>query len=316
MKYKVRLAPMAGITDWPFRVLCSQMGAELCYTEMISAMGFLHARDQNDFYHRMLVRSPHEAPLVAQLSGHDPTVIGKAVYQLTQMGLYAGININMGCPARIVVSSNEGCSLMRNPILASHIMAAAAKSTLLPVSIKIRLGWDNDNLNASEFVRIAEEEGMDEVIIHGRTRIQQFSGKADWEMIGSIKKNASLPIIANGDIFSAADAVTLLCTGQSDAIMIARGSLGNPWIFKQVQAKMKGHTEHTPSPYEIYQTAVKHAEMMCSWKSEHRAIIEMRKHFYWYTRGNPRKSFINQLINKAKTIEEIKDALSVIHKGE
>jgi len=313
MKYKIRLAPMAGITDWPFRELCRLQGAECCYTEMISAIGLLRAPSGHASFFRPLTPGPGEYPLIAQIFGSDPNGMADAADKISHMGTFYGIDINMGCPANRIVGAGSGSALLKNPLLAGRIMESVVKSSALPISVKIRLGWDDESINAPQIAKIAEDAGISEITIHSRTRRQQFSGKADWDMIGRVKASVSIPVIGNGDIFTAQDVPDMLSQTHADAVMIGRGALGNPWIFNQIQALLNNEPYAYPDTNKKVNMALTHLEKMCQWKSEHVAVREMRKHILWYIRGIPGKKEISQRIHAAETAVDMQAALQAIH---
>ena len=222
------LAPMAGITDWPMRVLCYRMGADYACSEMVSAIGYLCAKPGNDAYRRLLAVHPEESNTACQLFGKDPSVMGEAAAKVTALGRFTSLDINMGCPARKVVSSGEGSALLLDPERAYRVMEAVKRNTDLPVTVKTRLGYDADSMNALELGRAAQQLGFRWIAIHGRTRQQQYAGTADWAAIGALKARLTLPVIANGDVFAPGDAVRMLKETGADGVMIGRGAMGNP----------------------------------------------------------------------------------------
>lgn len=311
----LRLAPMAGVTDWPFRTLCFQMGAQMCYTEMISAMGYLSVPAHHIATAQLLEVGPDEGLLAVQIFGHDPEVMAKAAARLQNTGKFIGIDINMGCPAHKIVGGGEGSALMREPVLAGRIMEKVVRAALLPVSVKLRLGWDDDSRNVLELARIAQESGVREITVHGRTRMQQYSGKADWDAIAQVKQAICIPVIANGDIFSASDALNILAHTGADGLMIGRGALGNPWLFSQIRALQNGLMQAPPMFLERCETALRHAEMMCAWKPESVAVAEMRKHLSWYIQGVHGAARMRVKINQAQTLNQVRQALDELQPG-
>ncbi len=279
------LAPMAGITDWPFRLLCFEQGCDTATTEMISAQGYLTAPKERNAYRFLTARAPFEGPLIAQIFGKEPTFMMNAARQLSETGRFVGIDINMGCPAQKVVGGGAGSALMRNERLAGQIIRAAVAGTALPVSVKIRLGWDDASKNAERIARIAQEEGAAMVTVHGRTRMQQYSGRADWEAIARVKQAVRIPVIANGDVTDGAKAKALLAAAGCDGVAIGRGALGNPWVFAEAKAALQGKEYVSPTIQTIIETVRRHARMMIAWKGEKSALLEMRKHFAWYIHG-------------------------------
>lgn len=307
---KVSLAPLAGITDWPFRLICSQLGADETVTEMISAQGYLTAPKDSYAYRDIMQTHEGEASIIAQVFGHKPEYFYEAVHRITDSGYYCGIDINMGCPAPKVTGSGSGSALMKKPELARQIIKTARLATFLPLSVKMRLGWDENNINVLDFAKMAEEEGAQTITVHGRTRKQQYSGKADWDWIARVKQSVKIPVIGNGDIFSAEDALSMLKLTGCDGLAVARGALGNPWLFGQIKQGMMGAEPLRPSPEEVLQLALYHARLMVDWKGEARAVVEMRKHFAWYLKGMRGAAPVRSRINTLATLEEVEETLT------
>ena len=234
------LAPMAGITDWPMRVLCYRMGADYACSEMVSAIGFMCAKKGNDTYRRLLEVHPEEYNTACQLFGRDPVVMGEAAQRITELGRFTSLDINMGCPARKVVSGGEGSALLMDPDKAYKLMDAVKRSTCLPVTVKTRLGYDENSMNALELGKAAQELGLRWIAFHGRTRQQMYSGTADYEAIARLKSELRIPVIANGDLFSPADAVRMRDVTHADGFMIGRGCMGNPWLFRTARQALEG----------------------------------------------------------------------------
>lgn len=306
----VMLAPLAGISDWPFRLLCGRLGADACVTEMISAQGYLSAPDDSRAYQEILESHPDEAPLTAQLFGHEPRYFEKALRRLTATGRYAGFDINMGCPAPKVCGSGSGSALMKKPELARDILRASRKATGLPLSVKIRLGWDEGSINALDFARMAQDEGLDFITLHGRTRQQQYSGKADWDAIARVRERVSIPVVANGDVFTWQDAREILRQTGCAGVAIGRGALGNPWIFRQIKQAFDGEELEETAPEEVLALALEHARMLAQWKGERHAVVEMRKHFAWYVKGMRGAAKLRQSINTLERLSDVEDALT------
>ena len=317
LKPRVLLAPLAGVSDWPFRLLCGDLVADETVTEMISAQGYLCAPEDNRATQDLLLTHPGEPPVAAQVFGRDPRWFYDAIRKLTDSGLYSGIDINMGCPAPKVTNGGSGSALMKTPELAAKIIKAARQATQLPLSVKMRIGWDEKSINVLPFSKMAEEEGADYITVHGRTRAQHYSGKANWEAIARVKRERKIPVIANGDVFSWADAKALLELSGCDGVAIGRGALGNPWIFREIKQGLAGRDPLPADPLEIQELCLRHARLMAEWKGEDRAVIEMRKHFAWYLKGlrgaaqvRSRINTMDRLIDVENTIREYFQSLS------
>ena len=305
----VGLAPMAGITDMPMRVLCYRMGAAYACTEMVSAIGYMCAKPRNVAYQLLLETHPEEGNTACQLFGKDPVVMGEAAARATELRRFSSIDLNMGCPARKVTSSGEGSALLKNPELAYRLMEAVQRNTFLPVTIKTRLGFDSQSMNALELVRAAESLGLSWVCIHGRTREQQYSGKADYAAIGEIKAKVKIPVIANGDVFTPEDAPRILRETGANGLMIGRGAMGNPFLFCKARQLLTGETVQAESLSKRLETAVAHAEMMAAYKGEGLGMVEMRKHVGHYVSGIRGASQMRRALNQTKTLEELKRLL-------
>ena len=305
----IGLAPMAGMTDWPARVLCYGMGAQYACTEMVSAMGYMCAKPGNLAYIRLLETHPRETRTACQLFGRDPVVMGEAAARITELGRFSAIDINMGCPARKVVSSGEGSALLKTPELAFRLMEAVKQNTRLPVTLKTRLGFDAGSMNAPELVKAAESLELAWVCIHGRTREQQYSGQADYAAIARIKAGASIPILANGDVFSPEDALRILSETGADGVLIGRGAMGNPWLFRSVLGRIAGAVPTAVTLSERLQTALTHADMMVGFKGETQAVVEMRKHIGHYVSGVRGASHMRRALNQAGSLDELKGLL-------
>lgn len=310
----VRLAPLAGVTDWPFRLLCFEQGCDCAYTEMVSAMGYQCAPKGQFATEQLLVRHPQEKKLILQLFGKEPDVMARSAAELSSTGRYDGIDINMGCPAPKIAGSGEGSALMKTPELASDIMEAVVKASCLPVSVKLRLGWDQDSVNVVEMARRAEAAGVSEIAVHGRTRQQQYGGVADWTMIERVKRSVSVPVIGNGDIFTAADGLHRIRETGVDGVMIARGAMGNPWIFGQIKALVNGETPMEPTLDERIDVILRHYRMLLEWKPERIAVREMRKHIAWYLHGLRGAAQMRVKINTIESPQEAEEALRAYQK--
>lgn len=305
------LAPMAGVTDLPFRLLCREMGSALAVTEMVSAKGFLCAPQNQPAIRALLARAPQEGPVALQLFGHEPQSVARAVARLSDAG-FAAIDLNMGCPARKITGGGDGSALLSDLPLAARIIDAARKATQLPLMVKTRLGWDADTIVAVPFARMAEEMGADILTVHGRTRMQFYAGQADWETIAAVKAAVRIRVIGNGDIATGEDALLRMRQSGCDAVMVGRGALGNPWIFREINQALAGAAVTRPSARERVDTARRHARMLMAWKGERVALREMRKHGAWYTSGLPGAAQARVRVQQATTLNELEEALRVI----
>lgn len=301
----VFLAPMAGVTDLPFRVLCKEMGCGLVYSEMVSAKGILYGSENTE---KLLTVEEKERPVAVQLFGSDPELLGAMAKKIEAYPIDI-IDVNMGCPAPKIVKNGEGSALMKNPKKVGEIVKAIVSSQSKPVTIKFRKGFDESCVNAVEIAKIAEANGASAVAVHGRTREQYYSGKADWDIIRQVKNAVSIPVIGNGDVFSPQDAKALFDTTGCDAIMIGRGAQGNPWIFQRTAHFLAtGELLPDPTAAEKAQTALRHARMLIAYKGEYIGVREMRKHISWYMKGLKGAAELRGQINKAqdyKSMEEL-----------
>ncbi len=304
----VFLAPMAGITDLPFRMLCREQGCGLTYTEMVSAKGLHFTGVQEN---ELLRTHPLERPCAVQLFGNDPALMAEMAKRIEaeKTGEIGLIDINMGCPVRKVVGSSEGCALMKDIRLASDIIQAVSKAVSIPVTVKFRKGWDRESDLAVEFAKMAEDSGAAAVAVHARTREQMYSGKADWDTIASVKSAVKIPVIGNGDIFNAQDAVDMFNETGCDAVMVARGAQGNPWIFRQILALLSGEQPVFPGEQERIELAKRHILLACEYKGEKAAIPEMRKHVSWYIKGMRDAASMRCRVNQAVSAREMFDLL-------
>ena len=301
---QVRLAPMCGVTDHVFRGICAEMGCAQGYTEMISAMGYLCAPGQRAVQD-LIIRDPQEKKLVLQLFGREPDVVSEAAARMEALGRFDGIDLNMGCPAHKIAPSGEGCGLMRVPDVAEEMMRKTVRAVSLPVSVKMRLGWDRDHMNAVDLARRAEDAGISEITVHGRTREQQYSGEADWEEIQRVSESVSIPVLGNGDIFSAGQAVSLMNKYRVAGVMIGRGAMGNPWIFRQIASLSRGEAAEAVSPADRLAMIRTHYGRMLAWKPKQIAVREMRKHIGWYIHGLRGASRCRAEINRTEEPEAV-----------
>lgn len=307
LKNKVFLSPMAGVTDLPFRLMCKEQDCGLLYTEMINAKALAYD-DENT--KKMLRIEDEEHPVAVQIFGSDPTFMGRAAEIMNDYPNEI-LDINMGCPAPKVVKNGDGSALMRNPKLAEEVLKSVVKNSNTPVTLKIRKGWDDDSVNAVEIAKIAEASGISALAIHGRTREQYYSGKADWDIIREIKDNISIPVIGNGDVFSVEDAINMLDKTKCDAIMIGRGAQGNPWIFKRINHYMEtGEILPEPSIEEKMNTALKHLKLAVEVHGEYVAVREMRKHIAWYLKGLKNSARVRDEVNKIESYEGVVNKLT------
>ena len=300
------LAPMAGVTDLPFRLLCKEQGCSLVYTEMVSAKAILY---KNKNTRALLEVKEEEHPVAVQLFGSDPAVMAEIAAQVEERP-FEIIDVNMGCPVPKIVKNGEGSALMRNPKLAEKILTAMVKATKKPVTVKFRKGFENGDSAAVEFAKMAEASGVAAVAVHGRTREQYYSGKADWDIIRQVKDAVSVPVIGNGDIFEPEDAVRMMEETGCDGVMIARGAKGNPWIFGRTKGLMEtGITPPKPSGGEIRDMILRHGRMLSECKGEKAGIREMRSHMAWYTSGLPNSASLRNDMNQAETYEDMEKLL-------
>lgn len=304
------LAPMAGISDWPFRLLSFELGADAVCTEMISAQGYLSAPKDSYAYLHLMQSAPGEGPLAAQVFGHHPDYIYAAVRRITDTGGFAGIDLNMGCPAPKVCSSGSGAALMRTPDIARAVARAARLATPLPLSVKMRLGWDKNSVNAVPFALMLQDEGVDLITVHGRTRAEQYAGKADWQGIAKVRQALRIPVIANGDVFTPQDALDILRVTGCEGVAVGRGALGNPWLFSQIKQALRGEIPQKPSRETVLTLALRHARLMADWKGERSAVVEMRKHFAWYLKGMHGAASLRRELNQMEELREVRQSLA------
>ena len=296
LKNEYILAPMAGFTDEPFRLICSKMGAGMVCMEMISAMAITY---KNVKTFEMLRIHPEESIVSLQLFGHDPQIMAEATKMIEEYP-YDILDINMGCPVKKIVDNGEGSALMRDPVLAGKIIEAVAKASAKPVTIKIRSGFDEEHINAVEMAHVAYESGAKAVAVHGRTRGQFYEGTADWEIIKKVKDSVSIPVIGSGDVSSIDTANAMKAETGADGIMIGRAARGNPWIFKSL-AEGK---EYKPTRSEICEMILNHLDLLVIAKDEYRALREMRSHAAFYTAGMPNSASFRREINQTQTMDE------------
>ena len=306
LENNVFLAPMAGVTDLPFRILCKEMGCGLVYSEMVSAKGILY---DNKNTTELLEIDPKERPVAVQLFGSDPEILGAMAKKIEQYPIDI-IDVNMGCPAPKIVKNGEGSCLMKTPELVGKIVKSLVESQSKPVTIKFRKGFDDDHINAVEIAKIAEANGASAVAVHGRTREQYYSGKADWDIIKQVKEAVNIPVIGNGDVFTPQDAKNLLEHTGCDAIMVGRGAQGNPWIFKRILHYLNtGELLPEPTAEERVEKALRQAQMLIDYKGEYIGVREMRKHMAWYMKGMPGAAELRGKLNYAENRAELESLL-------
>lgn len=296
------LAPMAGVTDLPFRLLCSEQGAGMSCMEMVSAKAIMYKNKNTE---SLLEIHPEEGRVSLQLFGSDPKILSEMARQIEDRP-FDILDINMGCPVPKVVNNGEGSALMKEPKLVEEIVSAVAKAVNKPVTVKIRKGFNDTCVNAVEIARIAEASGAAAVAVHGRTREQYYAGKADWEIIARVKSNLSIPVIGNGDVTDGASAKAMLEQTGCDGVMVGRAARGNPWIFRQIISYLRdGTVMPRPDKEEIKATILRHARLQLECKGEYTGIREMRKHVSWYTFGMPDSARMRRSINMAESFGEL-----------
>lgn len=301
------LAPMAGVTDLPFRLLCKEQGAGLLCMEMISAKALIYGNRNTK---QLLEIHPEEYPVSLQLFGSDPEIMSEAAKRIEDRPFQI-LDINMGCPVPKVVKNGEGSALMNDPGLVRRIVEKVSRAIQKPVTVKIRKGFDDQHVNAVEIARIAEDAGASAVAVHGRTREQYYSGKADWDIIRQVKEAVSIPVIGNGDVVSGSSALAMMEETGCDGVMIGRGAQGNPWIFSDLlEYERTGKLRPRPGVDEIREMMLRHARLQIRYKGEYLGIREMRKHVSWYTKGLPGSARLREAINQVESYEELEQLLS------
>lgn len=302
-KDKIILAPMAGICDLPFRLLCKEQGCDILYTEMISAKGMYYNNKNTE---PLLMTDEREKPVGVQLFGSEPKLMAEQAKRIEDRG-FSFIDVNMGCPVPKIVNNGEGSALMKKPELIGEIVYELVKACSLPITIKIRAGFTRDTINAPEIAVIAEKAGAAAIAVHGRTREEYYQGHADWDVIRRVKQSVNIPVIGNGDICSGRDIVDIKRQTGCDSVMIGRAAKGNPWIFREMKYYLEnGVTPDRPDIMAIHDMILKHTEMMVHYKGEYTGIHEMRKHVAWYTQGLPNSAKLRAGINKVESYEELR----------
>ena len=298
----VALGPMAGVTDWAFRTVCARLGAGITVTEMVSSRALVY----KDKKSAALLRKNEGSLCGAQIFGYDPAIMAEAAVLALEISGCDFLDINMGCPMPKIANSGDGCGLMRTPELAGQIVTAVKSAVKVPVTVKCRLGWDKGSINVLDFTKRMEQCGADMITVHGRTRSMLYSGVADWDMITKVKQQLSIPVIANGDIISGESAVKCLRRTGADGIMIGRATFGDPWIFAEVSAALRGEDfSGRPPLSQRVDVAVEQFRLALEDHGEHIACLEARKHFAWYLRGVPYSNYYKEQISSIKTMDDI-----------
>ncbi len=309
----VILAPMAGVTDLPFRLLCKEQGAGLICMEMVSAKAIYYNNKNTE---ELMQIHPDERPVSLQLFGSDPDIISEMAKRIEERP-FAILDINMGCPVPKVVNNGEGSALMKNPKLVEEILTKLVKAVQKPVTVKIRKGFNEEQVNAVEIARIAEGCGVAAVAVHGRTREQYYSGQADWDIIRQVKEAVQIPVIGNGDVTDALSAKALQERTGCDGIMVGRAAQGNPWIFREITTYLEtGIIPARPTPQEVKELVIRHAGLQLEFKGEYTGVREMRKHLSWYTTGYPNSARFRHMINSMESMEELVRSVEEIFRTE
>ncbi len=302
----VACGPMAGVTDLPFRRLVREAGCGLTVTEMVSAKALCYGSAKTEV---LLRTDPDEHPVSVQMFGSDPDILAETARKLEEYP-FDLIDLNMGCPVPKVTGNGEGSALLKDPKRAGEIFRAVAGAVKKPVTVKIRAGWDASSVNAPEIAKIAEDAGIAAVAVHGRTRAQFYTGSADWEVIRRVKEAVHIPVFGNGDVRDGASALAMLRETGCDGVMVARAARGNPWIFTEIAAVLRGEpVPPRPSAQEITEMILRHARMQCEFYGEKQGILQMRKHVGWYTAGLPHSSVLRRYVSQTETLDGLRSLL-------
>ena len=302
------LAPMAGVTDAAMRLLCHEQGAAWAVSEMLSAKGWVFSKGKNRNALDLLERLPGEGVAGLQLFGSEPGYVAEAARQLEDRG-FQFIDLNFGCPAPKITGNGEGSAMLKDPAALGAVVEAAARATRLPVTAKIRSGWDEDHINAPEVARICQESGAKAVAVHARTRAQQYAGQADWRVIAAVKRAVCIPVFGNGDVRCGADALRMLAETGCDGVIVGRAAQGNPWIFREIAGALRGETVAPPTPRERADMAVRHFRLEVGLFGEKRGVLEMRKHIAWYVHGMKGAARFRESVNTLERPDQVLDAL-------